>query len=71
MTLAACCCNEAPCSTGRNILLAIEGLEPPAISQLIDLAESYVLLNRSAKTQRDLLRGRILINLFFVLRAIR
>jgi aspartate carbamoyltransferase catalytic subunit len=46
-------------------LLAIEGLEPPAISELIDLAESYVLLNRSGKTQRDLLRGRTLINLFF------
>src|SRR3978361_2196739 len=46
-------------------LLAIEGLEPPAISQLLDLADSYVLLNRSGKTQRDLLRGRTLINLFF------
>ena len=46
-------------------LLAIEGMEPPAISQLLDLAESYVLLNRSGKTQRDLLRGRTLINLFF------
>ncbi|HYZ22214.1 MAG TPA: aspartate carbamoyltransferase catalytic subunit [Rhodopila sp.] len=46
-------------------LLAIEGLEPPAINQLLDLAESYVLLNRSGKTQRDLLRGRTLINLFF------
>ncbi len=46
-------------------LLAIEGLEPPAISHLLDLAESYVLLNRSGKTQRDLLRGRTLINLFF------
>jgi aspartate carbamoyltransferase catalytic subunit len=33
--------------------------------QLLDLAESYVLLNRSGKTQRDLLRGRTLINLFF------
>ena len=46
-------------------LLAIEGLEPPAISQLLDLADSYVLLNRSGKTQRDLLRGLTLINLFF------
>src|SRR6478672_10686409 len=46
-------------------LLAIEGLEPPEISHLLDLAESYVLLNRSGKTQRDLLRGRTLINLFF------
>ncbi len=46
-------------------LLAIEGLPPPAITHLIELAESYVLLNRSGKTQRDLLRGRTLINLFF------
>jgi aspartate carbamoyltransferase catalytic subunit len=46
-------------------LLAIEGLHPPQIAYLLDLAESYVLLNRSGKTQRDLLRGRTLINLFF------
>src|SRR3982751_599465 len=46
-------------------LLAIEGLHPPEIDYLLDLAESYVLLNRSGKTQRDLLRGRTLINLFF------
>jgi len=46
-------------------LLALEGLEPPYIAELLDLAESYVLLNRGGKTQRDLLRGRTLINLFF------
>jgi aspartate carbamoyltransferase catalytic subunit len=46
-------------------LLGIEGMERPEIGQLLDLAESYVLLNRSGKTQRDLLRGRTLINLFF------
>ena len=46
-------------------LLAIEGLHSPEIAYLLDLAESYVLLNRSGKTQRDLLRGRTLINLFF------
>ncbi|MCK8785815.1 aspartate carbamoyltransferase catalytic subunit [Roseomonas sp. NAR14] len=46
-------------------LLAIQGLEPPYIADLLDLAESYALLNRSGKTQRDLLRGRTLINLFF------
>ncbi|HEY4251717.1 MAG TPA: aspartate carbamoyltransferase catalytic subunit [Roseomonas sp.] len=46
-------------------LLAIEGLEPPYIADMLDLAESYALLNRSGKTQRDLLRGRTLINLFF------
>jgi aspartate carbamoyltransferase catalytic subunit len=46
-------------------LLAIEGMHPPQIGQLLDLAESYALLNRSGKTQRDVLRGRTLINLFF------
>jgi aspartate carbamoyltransferase catalytic subunit len=46
-------------------LLAIEGMYPPEIGQLLDLAESYALLNRSGKTQRDILRGRTLINLFF------
>ncbi len=46
-------------------LLAIEGMHPPQITQLLDLAESYALLNRSGKTQRDLLRGKTLINLFF------
>jgi aspartate carbamoyltransferase catalytic subunit len=46
-------------------LLAIEGMYPPEIGQLLDLAESYALLNRSGKTQRDVLRGKTLINLFF------
>jgi len=46
-------------------LLQIEGMHPPQIGAMLDLAESYVLLNRSGKTQRDLLRGRTLINLFF------
>jgi aspartate carbamoyltransferase catalytic subunit len=46
-------------------LLQIEGMHPPQIASILDLAESYVLLNRSGKTQRDLLRGQTLINLFF------
>ena len=46
-------------------LLQIEGMHPPEIEAMLDLAESYVLLNRSGKTQRDVLRGRTLINLFF------
>jgi aspartate carbamoyltransferase catalytic subunit len=46
-------------------LLAIEGLSPDIIGDLLNLAESYALLNRSGKTQRDRLRGRTLINLFF------
>jgi aspartate carbamoyltransferase catalytic subunit len=51
--------------TSARHLLAIEGMHPPQIAALLDLAESYALLNRSGKTQRDLLRGRTLINLFF------
>lgn len=46
-------------------LLAIEGLHPPQITELLDLAESYALLNRSGKAPRDRLRGHTLINLFF------
>ncbi len=46
-------------------LLGIEGLYRPEIVEILDLAESYVLLNRSGKTKRDLLRGRTMINLFF------
>jgi aspartate carbamoyltransferase catalytic subunit len=52
-------------SPASRHLLAIEGMHPPQIGAMLDLAESYVLLNRSGKTQRDLLRGRTLINLFF------
>jgi hypothetical protein len=53
--------------TGRRGLSAetspaIEGLTPPEIGHLLDVAENYVLLNRSGKTQRDLLRGHTLIN---------
>jgi aspartate carbamoyltransferase catalytic subunit len=51
--------------TQSRHLLQIEGMHPPHIAAILDLAESYVLLNRSGKTQRDLLRGQTLINLFF------
>jgi aspartate carbamoyltransferase catalytic subunit len=46
-------------------LLAIEGLEPPYIAGLLDLADHYALANRRGTTQRDLLKGCTLINLFF------
>ena len=52
-------------TTSHRHLLQIEGMHPPQIAAMLDLAEGYVLLNRSGKTQRDLLRGRTLINLFF------
>jgi aspartate carbamoyltransferase catalytic subunit len=57
--------SRPPPSFAHRHLLAIEGLHPPEIAQLLDLAESYVLLNRQGKTHRDLLRGSTLINLFF------
>ena len=65
MTARAGFCDLGVVSYRQKHLLAIEGLHPPEIGHLLDLAESYVLLNRSGKTQRDLLRGRTLINLFF------
>ncbi len=40
-------------------------MHPPEIAAYLDLAENYLLLNRSGKTARDRLRGRTLINLFF------
>ena len=46
-------------------LLALEDMPPPIVEELLDEAESHVLLNRSVQTQRDALRGRTLINLFF------
>ncbi len=46
-------------------LLGLQGMHPTRIEPFLDLAESYVLLNRQRKMQRDLLRGRTLINLFF------
>ena len=46
-------------------LLGIEGLSPAEITLLLDLAESYIALNRRADKKKDLLRGRTLINMFF------
>ena len=46
-------------------LLGIEGLSTAEITGLLDLAEQYVALNRSAEKKTALLKGRTLINLFF------
>lgn len=40
-------------------------LDRPAVDQLLDLAETYVELNRARSKKLDLLKGRTLINLFF------
>jgi aspartate carbamoyltransferase catalytic subunit len=46
-------------------LLGIEALSVGEITSLLDLADTYVALNRSAKKKTELLKGRTLINLFF------
>jgi aspartate carbamoyltransferase catalytic subunit len=46
-------------------LLGIEGLSAAEITALLDLADSYVTLNRAADKKSAVLKGRTLINLFF------
>jgi aspartate carbamoyltransferase catalytic subunit len=46
-------------------LLGIEGLSIGEIDGLLDLADTYVALNRAAHKKSALLKGRTLINLFF------
>ena len=46
-------------------LLGIEALSVGEIALLLDLAETYVALNRGVNKKTDLLKGRTLINLFF------
>ena len=46
-------------------LLGIEGLSAPEVTALLDLAETYVALNRSADKKVAILKGRTLINLFY------
>ena len=54
-----------PADFPHRHLLGIEGLSPGDIGHLLDLADSYVALNRRADKKTDLLRGRTQINLFF------
>jgi aspartate carbamoyltransferase catalytic subunit len=46
-------------------LLGIEGLSPPEIVALLDLADSAVEISRQVEKKRSTLRGRTQINLFF------
>ncbi|MFB9148917.1 aspartate carbamoyltransferase catalytic subunit [Roseovarius ramblicola] len=46
-------------------LLGIEPLAPGDITAILDLAEDYVALNRSAAKHRDVLAGLTQINMFF------
>ena len=45
-------------------LLGIEDLAPDEIVTLLDLADSYVDVNRQGLSKKDVLRGRTVINLF-------
>lgn len=46
-------------------LLGIEGLHPPEIAYLLDLADAYVDQNRQVDKKKAVLRGRTQVNLFF------
>jgi aspartate carbamoyltransferase catalytic subunit len=46
-------------------LLGIEPLSPPDITTILDLAESYVTLNRQSAKHSDVLAGLTQINMFF------
>ncbi len=56
---------SAPLTFRQRHLLGIEGLSAAEIGSLLDLAESYVALNRQPDKKLALLRGRTVINLFF------
>jgi aspartate carbamoyltransferase catalytic subunit len=45
--------------------LAAQDLHPPHITQLLDLSEAFVALNRGPHKKLDLLKGRTQVNLFF------
>lgn len=46
-------------------LLGIQGLGPLEIGTILDLAETYVIQNRSQEKRKDLRLGRTLVNLFY------
>jgi aspartate carbamoyltransferase catalytic subunit len=52
-------------SFSRPHLLGIEGLAEWEITYLLDLADTYVELNRQGDKKHSLLRGRTQVNLFF------
>jgi aspartate carbamoyltransferase catalytic subunit len=56
--------NAAPILRSSH-LLGIEGVSASEIGALLDLADHYVALNRSADKKAAVLKGRTLINLFF------
>ena len=45
--------------------LSVNDLTAPDVGRLLDLADSFVALNRQHSKKLDLLKGRTLMNLFF------
>src|SRR5215472_10151549 len=45
--------------------LSVHDLEREQVSDLLDLAEGFVALNRQKAKKLDLMKGRTLVNLFF------
>ena len=50
---------------GHKHLLGIEHLHPSEITAILDLAESYVDLNRAEAKHSDVLQGLTQVNMFF------
>jgi aspartate carbamoyltransferase catalytic subunit len=49
----------------KRHFLSVTDLDPVSVTELLDLAEGFVALNRQASKKIDLLKGRTQINLFF------
>ena len=55
---------RSPLLKGQHVL-AIEDISPPEITALLDLADTYVEVNRQIEKRHALLSGRTQVNLFF------
>ncbi|MGE5564814.1 MAG: aspartate carbamoyltransferase catalytic subunit, partial [Parcubacteria group bacterium] len=49
----------------RRHFLSVTDLTAPDVERLLDLADSFVALNRQTSKKLDLLKGRTMMNLFF------
>ena len=55
---------RSPLLKGQHVL-ALEDISPPEITALLDLADTYVEVNRQIEKRHALLSGRTQVNLFF------
>jgi aspartate carbamoyltransferase catalytic subunit len=52
-------------STPLHHLLGLEGLDPPTLNRILDLAEAFVGVGEGTSPKRDDLKGAVVANLFF------